>query len=451
MTQPGTTPSYTAETQAPAQGQPALAVLEDGTASAGEGRSRLWSRGMIAGLVVLVAAVGIWAAFAEVQETVEAEGAVVPAGQVRAVQHLEGGVVIEVLAKEGQLVDQGAVLLRLDPAQIKARYEQARIEEAALALKAERLRAIGDGREPNFGFADPRFQSLVQDQWAVYNGYQRAQENRRIILESRIQQRQADLDRLKGEDETLTRKAQILAEELAMREELFRKGLSPKILLLNVRRQVADVRGDMATVITRREKLTQAVEEAKTELDVLESQSREEALAEFGLITAKLAQASEEVKQLAARVAAFDIRAPVKGFVKGIGGYAKDRVVPAGATVMEIVPVDDDLIAEVRLAPRDISRVTVGQPVAVQITGAGSGRAGLVGGELRDVSAGTFTDAAGKPYYRATVVLDQSFIGEDPNANRILPGMEVSVRVRTGRRTLLEYLFRPASAPRRLL
>ncbi|HBC09393.1 MAG TPA: hypothetical protein DC046_17690, partial [Rhodospirillaceae bacterium] len=85
MTQPGTTPSYTTETQAPAQGQPALVVLEDGTASAGEGRRRLWSRGMIAGLVVLVAAVGIWAAFAEVQETVEAEGAVVPAGQVRAV------------------------------------------------------------------------------------------------------------------------------------------------------------------------------------------------------------------------------------------------------------------------------------------------------------------------------------------------------------------------------
>ena len=118
---------------------------------------------------------------------------------------------------------------------------------------------------------------------------------------------------------------------------------------------------------------------------------------------------------------------------------------------MEIVPVDDDLIAEVRLAPRDIGRITVGQPVAVQITGAGSGRAGQIGGELRDVSAGTFTDAAGKPYYRATVVLDQAFIGDDPNANRILPGMQVSVRVRTGRRTLLEYLFRPASAPRRLL
>ncbi|MEQ9575476.1 MAG: hypothetical protein RLN77_07825, partial [Rhodospirillales bacterium] len=91
MTQPGTTPSYTAETQAPAQGQPARAVLEDGTASAAEGRRRLWSRGMIVGLILIAAAVGVWAAFAEVQETVEAEGAVVPAGQVRAVQHLEGG------------------------------------------------------------------------------------------------------------------------------------------------------------------------------------------------------------------------------------------------------------------------------------------------------------------------------------------------------------------------
>ncbi|MEQ8226670.1 MAG: HlyD family type I secretion periplasmic adaptor subunit [Rhodospirillales bacterium] len=451
MTQTNTPSSYTAETQAPARSEPSLTVLEDGTGSAAEGRRRLWSRGVMAAVAVLVAAVGSWISFAEIQETVEAKGAVVPAGQVRAVQHLEGGIVLEVLAKEGQLIEEGAVLLRLDPAQIKARYEQARIEETALKLKAERLRAIGDGREPNFGFADPAFQELVQDQWAIYNGFQRAQENRRIILEQRIQQRQADLDRLKGEDETLTRKAQILAEELAMREELFRKGLSPKILLLNVRRQVADVRGDLASIISKREKLTKAVEEANTELDVLESQSREEALADLGLVTARLAQASEEVKQLTTRVAAFDIRAPVRGFVKGIAAYAKDRIVPAGATVMEVVPVDDELIAEVHLAPRDIGRITVGQPVAVQITGAGGGQTGRVNGELRDVSAGTFKDDAGQPYYRATVVLDQAFTGEDPNANKILPGMEVKTRIRTGKRTVLEYLFSPAKAPRRLL
>ena len=118
---------------------------------------------------------------------------------------------------------------------------------------------------------------------------------------------------------------------------------------------------------------------------------------------------------------------------------------------MEIVPVDDDLVAEIRVAPRDIGRVVVGQPVAVQVTGAGSNRTGRVGGELREVSAGTFSDDAGKPYYRATVVLDQAFTGDDPSINKILPGMEVDVRIRTGRRTLLDYLLRPATAPKRLL
>ena len=122
-------------------------------------------------------------------------------------------------------------------------------------------------------------------------------------------------------------------------------------------------------------------------------------------------------------------------------------MVPAGATLLEIVPVDDELIAEVRLAPRDIGRVSVGQPVAVQISGA----SGRVGGELADVSADTFKDDAGLPYYRAWVSLDQDFVGSDPNANRILPGMQVNVRVRTGRRGLFEYLFLPAAAPKRLL
>ena len=406
---------------------------------------------MIAGIIAVVAATAVWASFAEVQQTVEAAGAVVPAGQIRAIQHLEGGVIEEVAAKEGQLVEQGAVLMRLDPTQIKAQYEQARIEETALALKAERLRAIGEGREPNFAFADPRFQNLVQDQWAVYNGWQRLQENRRVILESRVQQRRADLERLKGDDDTLTRKAQILDEELAMREELYKKGLSPKILLLNVRRQVADVRGDLAGNIAKRDKLNQALDEANSELDGLDSQAREEATAELGVISAKLAQAQEEAKRLAARVAAFDIRAPVKGFVKGIDGYAKGRIVPAASTVMEVVPVDDDLVAEVRLMPRDIGRVTVGQPVVVHVSGAGEDRKGRVGGELRDVSAGTFTDAHGAPFYRATIVLDQAFTGDDPNTNKILPGMQVDVRIRTGRQTLLEYLFRPASSARLLL
>ena len=203
--------------------------------------------------------------------------------------------------------------------------------------------------------------------------------------------KQVQFSPLDGDEQTLTRRAQILAEELAMREELFRKGLSPKIMLLNVRRQVADVRGDLASLISKREKLNEVVSEAQAQLEDLESETRAEALAELGLVTARLAQAEEEVKQLAARVAAFEIRAPVRGFVKGIGGYAKERIVPAGATVMEIVPVDDDLVAEIRVAPRDIGRVVVGQPVAVQVTGAGSNRTGRVGGELREVSAGTFS------------------------------------------------------------
>lgn len=447
MTQDADLKPYTARTQPPVPADERLPLADEAGASAAEGRRRKLSRGMIAGALLALAAAGLWGAFAEVEETVDARGAVIPAGNVRAVQHLEGGVVTEVAAREGQLVEQGAVLVKLDPAQVKARFEQAQIEETALRLKAERLRAIGDGREPNFGFADPRFQDLVQDHWAVYNGYLRAIENRRAIVESRIDQRRADLKRLQDEDETLTRRAQILAEELAMREELFKKGLSPKILLLNVKRQVADVRGELGALIARREKLTKIVEEAEAELRVVETQAKEEALTEMGLVTARLAQAAEESKRLQARFEAFEVKAPVRGFIKGIASLARGQVVPAGATLLEIVPVDDELIAEVRLAPRDIGRVSVGQPVAVQISGA----PGRVGGELAEVSADTFKDDAGLPYYRAWISLDQDFVGSDPNANRILPGMQVTVRVRTGRRGLFEYLFLPAAAPRRLL
>lgn len=451
MNQTDDTRPYTSDIQPPATRDDRPPATEDGADSLMEAHRRRLSRGMIAGAALVVIAAGAWASFAEVQETVAAQGAVVPAGRVQPVQHLEGGVITEVDAKEGQLVEKGAPLLKLDPAQIRTRLQQAEIEEIALRLKSERLRAIGEGREPNFGFADPKFQDLVKDQWAVYNGYLRAQDNRRAILESRIDQRRADLKRLQDEDETLTRRAQILGEELAMREELFRKGLNPKIQLLTVKRQVADVRGALAELIARREKLNKVVEEAQSELQDIDSQARAEALAEMGVTSARLAQAADETKRLATRVAAFEIRSPVRGFVKGIERYAKGQVVPPGSTLLEVVPVDDQLIAEVHLAPRDVGRVSVGQPVAVEVTGAGPDRAGRVSGELKEVSVGTFTDGEGKPYYRATVALDQDFIGTDPGANRILPGMPVDIRVQTAKRTLLEYLFRPVTPPKKVL
>ena len=115
--------------------------------SAAEGPPRLWSRGVMAMIAVLVAVLGAGSPSRKFRKPSKRKALLFPPEQVRAVQHLEGGIVLEVLAKEGQLVEEGAVLLRLDPAQIKARYEQARIGETALKLKAERLRAIGDGRE----------------------------------------------------------------------------------------------------------------------------------------------------------------------------------------------------------------------------------------------------------------------------------------------------------------
>lgn len=439
---------YTTETQPPLAGPSDRPDRADTGASLVDRRLLHFSRRTIVWIVLFLAVVGGWVGFAEIEETVAADGAIVPAGQIRPVQHLDGGVILSVAAKEGQLVSPGDILMRLDSEQLAGRLKQARNEEAALRLKAERLRAIGDGREPDFSFVDPEFKELVKDQWAIYNGYLRSRENARLILESRIEQRETDLRRIDSEDETLTRKAQILAEEMAMREALFQKGLNPKVVFLNVKRQVAGVRGAIAELITRREKISKTIEEARIELQALDSDGRSEALGELGNVTRLLAQAEEQRKRFAARVAALDVRAPVRGFIQGIDGYQKGQVVAAGATLMKVIPVDEELVADVRVAPRDISRLSTGQAVAVRVVGVNGAR--QIGGEVRGISSGTVSGGQGAPYYRVTVALDQAFAGTDATVNRFIPGMEVKVSVRTGRRHLWHYLVRPQSPPKTL-
>jgi HlyD family secretion protein/adhesin transport system membrane fusion protein len=385
----------------------------------------------------------IWAAITNVDEVAVTSGEIVPTGRVQTIQHLEGGIISEILVKDGAIVEAGQALIILNPASVSAELTQQQVRLMTLDLQTERLRAMGEGREPDFAFATNKYNHLVSDQLRIHKAFLAAAVNRRSVLEDQIRQRESELSIFREEEETLLRNLQILEEEYAMREALYEKGLSSKMVYLDVQRSLNDAIGDLAKLTSERKKTSDALKESHNRLLELDTDLREAALGEMGDLMAETASLRESIRRIEDRFNRLEIKSPVYGIIKGLEANTIGGVVPPGGVLMEIVPLDEELIIETRIIPRDVGHVKQGQPVTIKVTTYDFARYGGIDGILEDVSATTFMDEEGAPYYRGVIKLDKLYVGVDETKNLVLPGMTVQADIKTGKKTLLEYLLKP--------
>jgi membrane fusion protein, adhesin transport system len=395
-------------------------------------------------IAIVICAFLVWSAVTNVDEVAIASGEVVPTGQIQSIQHLEGGLIAEILVAEGEIVEKEQVLIRLNPSVAAAELNQMKARRVGLELQRERLRALGAGAEPDFSFVSAEYQQLIDDQFSIYQSAIDAGENRRKVVVTQIEQRKQELFLLEEREDTLSRTADIRLEEFEMREGLFRRGLTTKISYLDAKRAVNDTRGELANLIVERQQTQESLLEQETRLDEIDTDAKEQALAEMGAVTNDLAQVNETLSRLFDRVRRLEIVAPVRGIVKGLQIHTVGGVAPPGAVILEIVPLDKELVVEARITTRDVGHVSIGQPVTLKITTYDSARYGGISGELKDVSASTFIDeVSGDPYYKGIIAMDRGYVGFDPEKNRVMPGMTVQADIKTGRKTLLEYLMKP--------
>lgn len=397
---------------------------------------------MTQALSLLIVGLIAWAAVAEIRESALARGQVIPAGSMLKVQHLEGGIVADILIEDGDIVERGQTLIRLESASAQAELEQLRAREAALALHAERLRAFVVGRAPDFAMGGDH-PELAADQQAILDVQSEARASQRRVLEARIAQQQAHAAALVGQRKSLERQVAILEEQLEMRGTLLKKGLVSRVVYLETERTLNRTRGELASVVGEAAKAIAAVREAKDSLEETDLGLRNDALKEMGEVTGELAEVREQLAKLEDRVARLAIVAPARGIVKGLVAKTVGGVVPPGETVMEIVPFDETLVAEVRISPRDIGHLQIGQEADVKVSTYDVSRFGSVAGTLQQISASTFEDEQGDPYYRAVIALAEDHVGDDPEANLILPGMVVDVAINTGSKSVMQYLLKP--------
>lgn len=400
-------------------------------------------RGGILAIGLAIAAFLVWAGVTHIEEVAVTFGEVVPAGQVQTVQHLEGGIVREILIEDGSLVEKGQLLVRLDSATAEADLKQMRSRFASLQLDAARLKAFAEGHDPDFSFIGPGHEDLVANQLDIHRIQKDSLESRRNVILNQIAQRKSEEGSLAGQEKSLRENIRILSEELEMRETLFRKGLQPKLAYLEVQRNVNQAHGDHAKVQAEMRRAREAREEAENRVVELEARRREETLATLGPIVSEISELRESIAKNEDRSRRLEIGAPVRGIVKGLKTHTRGGVLAPGAPLMEIVPLDKELTVETRISTRDVGHVQAGQPVSVKVTAYDFARYGALTGALKGVSATTFLQEDGEPYYKGIVVLDQNHLGSDPTRNRILPGMTVQADIRTGEKTLLQYLLKP--------
>ena len=394
-------------------------------------------------MFILVAA-GIWASVTEVNEVAIAPGEVVPTGHIHEIQHLEGGVVSEIKVRNGDHVKRGDILLKFSPTASQSDYSQTLVRKASFRIEAERLQAIIDDRKPNFGEEGEQFPILAQKQTTLYQAQLLSHESELAVIDAQIRQRKTELLRSRNQAKSIKKEIRLLEEQVKIRLKLGNK-LVARTEVLTTQSQLAARESERRTFSDGIIVAKSVLEEAqRRRLELIANYKRDIEL-QAGEVAVKSAEVRESLIRLHDRVARLDIYAPVDGIIKGLSITRINAVVDPGQVIMQLVPVGDALIVEARVSPRDIGHVHLNQGADIKVDSYDSSRFGSVRGRVKQLSASTYLDDKKNPYYLAEIGLEKSWLGDDAKKFRIIPGMTVTADIKTGSKSILDYLLRPVS------
>ncbi len=397
----------------------------------------------IAILVATIVGFLLWASITEIGEIAPASGEVTPIGSVKRIQHLEGGIVSALYVHEGDLVDEGQVLLELESGTMGPELEQLRARLAGLELQKTQLHAVGNGEHPRFESSKNRFSDVAAAQETLLRMKREATDRQEAVLRQQEQQRRAELDSQTAQERNVFDQIVALEEQIRIRTETFEKGYTSRVLLLEQQRELARIKTQLAELQGQIVKSRGAIAEVEARIAELRARNQLDASQEVGKVTSDLAEVRETIGRAQNRVKRLTITSPAHGIVKGLQTETIGGVIAPGSTILEVIPTDAQLIVEARVLTKDIGYVHVGQPALVKVATYDYTRFGGINGAIETISATTFQDDKGNPFYRARIRLGKNYVGNNPARNVVVPGMTVLADIRTGEKTVLAYLLKP--------
>lgn len=399
-------------------------------------------------LLVVIAAFFVffftWASWATLEEVTRGAGRVIPSSQVQVVQNLEGGIVAEIRVREGEIVERGQVLLRIDNVRAASDLREGRKRYLALLGALARLRA--EVEETGIAFppevvAEAR--EVAQNERDLYNARQEALQSELAILRDQAEQREQELAELRTRLAQLTRSHALAAEELKITEPLAASRVVPRIELLRLQRQVNDLEGEMETTRLAVPRIEAALREAHRRIEERVLSFRAQAQRELTTVQGEASALAEGVTAAADRVERTEVRSPMRGTIKQVLVSTVGGVIQPGADLVEIVPLEDTLLVEARVRPADIAFLRPGQAAVVKVTAYDFSIYGGLDGVVEDISADTIADEQGESFYRIRVRTFDNALYRAGEPLPIIPGMTTQVDILTGEKTVMDYLLKP--------
>lgn len=384
----------------------------------------------------------VWAGFAKLDEVTRGEGKVIPSRQVQILQTMDGGIVSEILVKEGQSVKIGDLLLKVDPTRMVSSLRENRAQYLSLLAKAARLKALSDGER----FVAPK--EVSQEAPEIVAQEQSLYESRRAELDATMGvhrqqalQRSQELIAVRARREQASQSFNLTARELEMTRPLAKTGAVSDVELLRLERDVARYRGERDSANSDIPRLEASVSEANRKIQEVDLSFRNIARSELSESNAKLSALSEGSTALVDRVKQTDIRSPVNGTVKQLKVNTVGGVVQPGKELIEVVPSDDALLLEARVLPKDIAFLRPGQKAMVKFTAYDYAIYGGLEATLEHISADSVLDEKGNAFFLVRVRTLSNSIGLQKFP--IIPGMVAEVDILTGKKSVLAYLLKP--------
>lgn len=385
----------------------------------------------------------VWAGFAQVDEFTRGEGRVIPSQQVQIIQNLEGGILDELFVSEGEHVERGQALLRIDDTRFSSSLREADVTLHQLELKTERLKAEANASPFLPEINENWTESMVARELELYNSRLRELKSSKGVLAQQVNQKTQEFSELEAKKEQLSGSLKLLGQELERMREAAVGGAISEIELLRMERQYNDMRGELNAATLAIPRAHASLEESREKLENAELSFRREAREELNKIVLELSKLSETSSALADRVERTLVRSPVAGTVKRFMVNTIGGVIQPGMDIAEIVPSEELLVVEAKIRPADIAYLHPGQTANIRFSAYDFAVMGGLEGRLVHLSPDTIEDEKGERYYLARVQTKGSFSSPDGKELPIIAGMTVTVDVLTGKKSILSYLLKP--------
>jgi len=413
-------------------------------------RASVFSQGLLIVIGVFLVVFFGWASVAKLDEVTRGVGKVIPSSKVQVIQNLEGGIVAEILVREGQIVDEGDVLLKVENRLAQADFQETNNKYWSLKAKIARLEAELEGADTVTFSEDLMEKSpdAVLNEQSLFEARQNQLKSQLDVLKAQINQKQQELSQIQSSINSFERSMNISEQQLDIVRRSVERGIAPRIDQLNSEKELNEIQSQLEVLKLQLPTVESTIQEAQSRYNERQEASQTEAQTELSAARQELRNIAEFIEVDQDRVERTEVKSPVRGTVQNLKFNTIGGVIQPGDDLVEIVPLDDKLLIEARIRPSDIAFVRQGQEATIRLSAYDYTIYGTLVGHVEDISPDTIVDEQGQTFYRVRVETDQNGLSYNGQRLAIKSGMTATVDVMTGQKTVLQYIFKPLNKAR---